>query len=135
MKSLISVVVVAAAVSASGHSAQATTATKAQAVDSGRYGVEAACEPVVASTMNCDVSVRDLVYDTVLVKTRLGLTLHGALGSGLAFNGNPAKGPKQGIAVNVGRSPDSDRVAFSVAVSEGEHIVQKYSFLVPVSGK
>jgi hypothetical protein len=135
MKPWISLIIVATGLSGAGHRALATPAPSAgrQPIDSGRYGVEAACDPAVASVMKCGVSIRDLVYDTVLAETELGFTPGGALGSALAFDGNPAKGPKQTVTIRLDPSAVADRVRFQVEVMEEKHLVRTYAFVVPVA--
>jgi len=60
---------------------------------------------------------------------------------GLVFDGNAAQGPKQTVAIQldpaaVGQGPSLlARVRFAVEVKEGRHVVQRYSFVVPVSAK
>jgi len=87
------------------------------------------------------VFIRDLVYDTILLNQRLSFTPGGALGSGLVFDGNAAQGPRQTVAIQldpaaVGQGPSSlPRARFVVEVREETHVVQRYSFVVPVSSK
>ncbi len=69
---------------------------------------------------------------------KLGLTPGGALGSGLSFDGNPAQGPKQNVSIHLDPaagqgSPLVARAQFLVEVREGAHLVQRYSFVVPVA--
>jgi hypothetical protein len=78
------------------------------------------------------------MHDTVLVKTELSFLPGGALGSGLAFEGNPAKGAKQTVSVlldptALGQLPA--RARFQVEITEGKQVVQRYGFLVPVATK
>lgn len=131
---------VAALVGSTGYAGPATAGAEARPLDSGRYGVEAECEPK-ATFLECGVSIRDLVYDTTLLNQKLSFTPGGALGSGLVFDGNAAQGPKQTVAIQldpaaVGQGPSSvARARFVVEVREGTHVVQRYSFVVPVSDK
>jgi hypothetical protein len=140
MRAWASIAAIAALVGGVGHAAPAIIPTEARPLDSGRYGIEAACEPV-AAFLKCGVSIRDLVYDTVLVKQELSFTPGGALGSSLVFDGNAAKGPRQTVAVHldpaaVAQAPSSTpRARFWVEVKEEEHVVQRYTFVVPVAPK
>ena len=139
MKAWMSIAALAL-VGGAGHAGLATAGVEARPLDSGRYGVEAACEPK-AAFLECGVSIRDLVYDTILLNQRLSFTPGGALGSGLAFDGNAAQGPKQTVAIQLdpaaaGQGPSLlTRARFVVEVREGTHVVQRYSFVVPVSAK
>jgi hypothetical protein len=140
MNAWMSMTAVAALVGSAAYSGLAPAGAEARPLDSGRYGVEAACEPK-ATFLQCDVSIRDLVYDAILVNQKLSFTPGGALGSGLVFDGNAARGPKQTVAIQldpaaVGQGPSSlARARFAVEVKEGPHVVQRYSFVVPVSAK
>ena len=138
------VIAIAIVLVASGgaYAAFARTAEPTREFDSGRYGVEASCEPGSAPFLDCRVTIRDLVYETVLVTNqKLGLTPGGALGGRLAFEGNAARGPKQTLTVALDAATDaathsaSPRARFVVEVREGEHVVQRYSFVVPVAVK
>ena len=139
MKAWMSIAALAL-VGGAGHAGLATAGVEARPLDSGRYGVEAACEPK-AALLECGVSNRDLVYDTILLNQKLSFTPGGALGSGLVFNGNAAQGPKQTVAIQLdpaaaGQGPSLlTRARFVVEVKEGTHIVQRYSFVVPVWAK
>ena len=139
MKAWMSIAALAL-VGGAGHAGLATAGVEARPLDSGRYGVEAACEPK-AAFLECGVSIRDLVYDTILLNQKLSFTPGGALGSGLVFNGNAAQGPKQTVAIQLdpaaaGQGPPLlTRARFVVEVKEGTHIVQRYSFVVPVWAK
>ena len=140
MKAWMSMAAVATLVGGAGHARLATAGAEARPLDSGRYGVETACEPK-ATFLECGVSIRDLVYDTILVNRKLSFTPRGALGSGLVFDGNAAQGPKQTVAIQLdpaeaGQGPSLlARARFVVEVKERTHIVQRYSFVVPVSAK
>ena len=140
MKAWMSIAAVAALVGGAGHAGLATAGVEARPLDSGRYGVETACEPK-ATFLECSVSIRDLVYDAILVNQKLSFTPGGALGSGLVFDGNAAQGPKQTVAIQLdpaeaGQGPSLlARARFVVEVKEGTHVVQRYSFVVPVSAK
>ena len=140
MKAWMSMAAVAALVGSAGHAGLATAGAEARPLDSGRYGVEAACEPK-AIFLECGVSIRDLVYDTILLNQRLSFTPGGGLGAGLVFDGNAAQGPKQTVAIQldpaaVGQGPSLlARARFVVEVKEGTNVVQRYSFVVPVSAK
>jgi hypothetical protein len=140
MKAWMSMAAVAALVGSAAYAGLATARAEARPLDSGRYGVEAACEPK-ATFLECGVSIRDLVYDTILLNQKLSFTPGGALGGGLVFDGNAAKGPKQTVAIQldpaaVGQGPSAlARGRFLVEVKEGTNVVQRYSFVVPVSAK
>lgn len=120
----------------------ARTAEPTREFDSGRYGVEASCEPGSSPFLECGVTIRDLVYETVLVRNqKLSVTPGGALGGSLAFEGKAATGPKQTLTVALDPATDaataaaSPRARFVVEVREGEHVVQRYSFVVPVAAE
>jgi hypothetical protein len=127
--------------SSSGHGARAATSAAPQPFDSGRYGVEAACDRGASAFLKCDVSIRDLVYETVLLNQELSFTPAGALGSQLIFWGNPAVGTKQGINVQFEPAehgqPLPARARFQVVIIEGARMtpVQSYVFVVPVASK
>ena len=119
----------------------ATAAAPPQPFDSGRYGVEAACDRGSSAFLKCEVSIRDLVYETVLLNQELSFTPAGALGSQLIFWGNPAVGTKQGINVQIEPAehgqPLPARARFQVVITEGIRMlaVQRYAFVVPVASK
>ena len=73
MKAWMSMAAVAALVGGVGHARLATASAEARPLDSGRYGVETACEPK-ATFLECGVSIRDLVYDAILVNQKLSFT-------------------------------------------------------------
>jgi hypothetical protein len=109
-----------------------------QARDSGRYGLSAACSHD-DKWLNCQVSVRDLVYDTILVPERkLSATLEGGLGSSVQFEGHPAQGTRQRIGLAVGMAEDGPgpRLArVALQVHEGDHLIQDYTVTFPVAPK
>ena len=109
-----------------------------QARDSGRYGLSAACSQD-ETFLNCQVLVRDLVYDTVLVPERkVSATLEGVLGSSVQFEGHPAQGLSHRVTVVVGMaegSPAANLAKVALQVQEGSHVVQAYTVTFPVVRK
>jgi hypothetical protein len=141
MRTWIAALGLAAVLSGAGHGAGAATSAGPQPFDSGRYGVEAACDRGSSAFLKCEVSIRDLVYETKLLNQELTFTPAGALGSQLIFWGNPAVGPKQGINVQLEPAehgqPLPARARFQVVITEGARMtpVQSYAFVVPVASK
>ena len=104
--------------------------------DSGRYSLSAACGRD-EKWINCQVSLRDLVYDSVLVpEQKLSATLDGGLGSSVQFEGRPAQGTPQRVTLAVGMvegSPKANLAKVAIQVREGEHLVQDYAVTFPVA--
>jgi hypothetical protein len=104
--------------------------------DSGRYGLSAACSRD-DKWLACEVGMRDLVYDTVLLPSqKLSATLDGAMGASVQFEGHPAQGKTQLVLVAVSMVDGGSKKALArveVQVREGEHVVQDYSVTFPVS--
>ena len=105
--------------------------------DSGRYGLAADCTHD-DTWLNCKVSVRDLVYDNVLITgQKLSAKLDGALSSSLGFDGHPAQGKPQQVTVTIGMvegSQNSPLAKVAVQVHEDEHLVQDYALTFPAPG-
>jgi hypothetical protein len=104
--------------------------------DSGRYSLSAACSRD-EKWLNCQVSMRDLVYDNVLVPERkVSATLDGGLGSSVQFEGRPAQGAPQRVTLAVGMvdgSPKPDVARLVIQLHEGDHLVQDYVLTFPVA--
>jgi hypothetical protein len=103
--------------------------------DSGHYGLSATCSSD-QKWLSCTVSIRDLVYDTVVLpEQQLKATLDGTLGGAVQVTTNPALGQPQqiGIALNLADGTASFPLArVTVQVHEAEHLVQEYSVRFPV---
>ena len=122
---LLSVVIV-------GGTSRTPDAAPERPVDSGRYGFDAVCSQD-GRRLNCRLTIRDLVYDTVLGEPELSVLSTsdgGRLGAGVAFEGNPARGTPQRITWSLNpdpMSPGRESVRLIVEVKEGEHLVQRHS--------
>lgn len=105
--------------------------------DSGRYSFDASCREK-AGFANCQVVVRDLVYDTVFVDQALSTTPEvprGSTGRSVSFQTHPAQGSPQRITVALGPVDEAGaggQVELLVQIDEGEHIMQRYSLAFPV---
>jgi hypothetical protein len=103
--------------------------------DSGRYGVAASCS-LDRDWVACEVSVRDLVYETLLLPPRqMKATLDGRLGESIQVETNPAQGKAGRVGISVS-TPDVKATPMLakvvVQVTEGDHVVQDYSLSFPV---
>jgi len=102
--------------------------------DSGRYGLAADCTHD-DTWLNCKVSVRDLVYDNILFTDwKVSAKLDGALSNTIGFEGHPAQGKPQQVAVTVGMvegSQNSPLAKVAVQVHEGENLIQDHALTFP----
>ena len=128
---LLSVVIV-------GGTSRTPDAAPERPVDSGRYGFDAVCSQD-GRRLNCRLTIRDLVYDTVLGQPELSMlstSPGGGLGTGVAFEGNPARGTPQRITWSLDPDPTSSRdevARLLVEVREGEHLVQRHSLALTMA--
>ena len=103
--------------------------------DSGRFSLAAACSQD-GKWLNCLVSARDLVYDSVLLpEQKLSATLQGELSGSVQFELHPAQGKPQQVSLAVGMVQDGTKPALAtvaVQLHEGEHVLQSYSLTFPL---
>jgi hypothetical protein len=103
--------------------------------DSGRYGVAATCSSD-RDWVTCEVSVRDLVYETLLLPPRQMKATHdGRLGESIQIETNPAQGKAGRVLMSVSThdaktTPMLAKVVLQV--TEGDHVLQDYSLSFPV---